>query len=99
MRLEQWVALKENFLTTPEAQAQFQQEAKVLAHLRHPNLPRVMDHFITAEGVQYLVMDFVDGMSLSQLLKARGHLTPDDVMQWLGQVLSLIHISEPTRPY
>ena len=81
MRLAQWVALKENTLATTDAQAQFEQEAKVLARLRHPNLPRVIDHFITAQGTQYLVMDFVEGMNLSELLRSRGRL-----------MLSLIHI-------
>ncbi len=98
MRLAQWVALKENNLATADAQAQFEQEAKVLARLRHPNLPRVIDHFITAQGTQYLVMDFVEGMNLSELLRSRGRLMPDEVMQWLGQIceaLNYLHSQNP----
>lgn len=98
MRLAQWVALKENTLATADAQAQFEQEAKVLARLRHPNLPRVIDHFITAQGTQYLVMDFVEGMNLSELLRSRGRLMPEEVMQWLGQIceaLNYLHSQNP----
>lgn len=98
MRLEQWVALKENTLATVDAQTQFEQEARVLARLRQPNLPRVIDHFITAQGIQYLVMDFVEGMNLSELLQSRGRLMPNEVMQWLGQIceaLNYLHSQNP----
>lgn len=97
-RLEQWVALKENMMTSAEAQAQFEREAKVLARLRHPNLPRVIDHFVTKDGVQYLVMDYVDGPNLAELLKAQGRLAPEDIRQWLGQVcdaLAYLHGQNP----
>ena len=50
MRLGQIVALKENIGGDPR---QFQQEALILANLRHSNLPRVSDHFIEPNGAQY----------------------------------------------
>lgn len=53
-RLEQWVALKENALATPEARTQFECEAKILARLHHNNRPKVFDHFVTHDGLQYL---------------------------------------------
>ena len=34
-------------------------------------------------------MDFVEGMNLSELLRSRGRLMPDEVMQWLGQICLL----------
>lgn len=98
LRLAQWVAIKENALTAAEAQTQFEQEARVLARLRHPNLPRVIDHFITSAGVQYLVMDFVDGPNLAELVRARGRQAPADVNAWLGQVcdaLTYLHSQNP----
>lgn len=97
-RLAQWVALKENALTASEAQTQFEQEARVLARLRHPNLPRVIDHFVTTAGVQYLVMDYVDGPNLAELVRARGRQTPADIAGWLGQVcdaLIYLHSQHP----
>ena len=39
------VAVKENLFTTDEYSRQFRREATLLASLRHPNLPRVTDHF------------------------------------------------------
>ena len=40
------VAVKENLFTTEEYARQFHNEATILASLRHPNLPRVIDHFV-----------------------------------------------------
>jgi formylglycine-generating enzyme required for sulfatase activity len=97
-RLEQWVALKENSLVAPEARDQFKREARVLAHLHHSNLPKVIDHFITADGAQYLVMTFIEGINLAELLAARGRQSPADVTSWLGQVcdaLTYLHSQTP----
>jgi len=57
------VAVKENLNLNPESERQFRREATLLAGLRHPNLPRVTDHFILEER-QYLVMDFIEGEDL-----------------------------------
>ena len=38
-----------------------------MAGLRHPNLPRVIDHFFIPGQGQYLVMDFVEGSSIAAL--------------------------------
>ena len=75
-RLEQWVALKENTLATADARIQFEREAKVLARLHHTHLPKVSDHFITADGAQYLVMTFIAGANLAELLASRGRQAP-----------------------
>ncbi len=69
--LNQPCALKENLDTSQEAQRQFYREATFLASLRHPNLPRVTDHFLIPGLGQYLVMDFVEGQNLADLLAAR----------------------------
>ncbi len=66
------VAIKENFFQTPQNIQQFQQEARILARLRHPGLPRVFHHF-NFEGQYYLVMDFIEGQDLWALVKKQGH--------------------------
>src|SRR5260221_6227921 len=40
------VAIKENLFVSPQFAQQFRREATLLAGLRHPNLPRVTDHFV-----------------------------------------------------
>ena len=74
------VAVKENLFLSEEYSLQFKEEARILASLRHPNLPRVLD-FCSIEGQgQYLVMDFVAGDDLRDLLKRSGPLSERDVV-------------------
>ena len=68
------VAVKENLDTTPLAHSQFDAEVKVMAALRHPNLPGISDHFTGPNGRQYLVMDYIAGETLEDLVAQRGPL-------------------------
>src|SRR5690242_10709672 len=82
------VAIKENSDSSAEAQEQFQYEAVILARLTHPNLPRVTDHFVEPSGRQYLVMDYVGGDDLRQILNKHGGPLPEaDVLTWTAQVM------------
>jgi serine/threonine protein kinase/tetratricopeptide (TPR) repeat protein len=51
------------------ALARFQQEAQAASSLSHPNILAVFDFGQTADGKPYLVMDFLEGKSLSQILE------------------------------
>lgn len=84
------VAIKENRMATPEAQRQFGREAEILARLRHPNLPRVADHFSIPGQGQYLVMDFVEGEDLQEILTRQGALPEAVALGWIGQVLDAL---------
>ena len=48
-------------------QEQFKKEAAILAGLDHPNLPRITDFFVEDDR-EYLVMDFIQGKSLEEIL-------------------------------
>jgi len=86
-----------------EAQAhdQFYREASTLARLDHPNLPKVSDYFAES-GREYLVMDFIPGHDLRQLLEeARrkdSFLEEQTVLGWIAQLcdsVSYLHTQEP----
>ncbi|MBN1179010.1 MAG: serine/threonine protein kinase, partial [Anaerolineae bacterium] len=68
---------------------QFQREAQVLAGLHHPNLPRVTD-FFQWEGNAYLVMDFVEGESLDEMIARQGPLPDSSVVEWAMQLLDAL---------
>ena len=97
--LDRPVAIKESYEDSPEGQRQFQLEAKLLARLAHPHLPRVIDYFILPGQGQYLVMEFVDGQTLEELrILAGGSLPEATALGWIVQVLdalSYIHSQEP----
>lgn len=75
------VAIKENFLPGEEHVRQFYLEANILATLRHPNLPRVTDHFTVPGSGQYLVMDYIEGTDLRQWMKTKGKLEEIEVLK------------------
>ena len=90
------VAVKENLNASPDSERQFHREASLLASLRHPNLPRVTDHFLL-EGHQYLVMDFIEGEDLHSRAQ-RQPPTVDEVMRWadaLCDALAYLHSRQP----
>ncbi|MGQ9518886.1 MAG: protein kinase domain-containing protein [Candidatus Fervidibacter sp.] len=97
LRLNSKVAVKENLDMSPESQKQFGMEARILAALRHPNLPRVQDFFV-ADGRQYLVMDYIAGESLEDIVKKRGPLPPQMAVKWMTQVMEAVHYLHSQNP-
>jgi len=92
-------ALKENLDTSLEAQRQFKSEARILGDLNHPNLPRVIDHFVIPEQGQYLVMDFVEGDDLSQVLKTTGGpLEVGQALEWINQICDALEYLHSRNP-
>ena len=81
-----------------EAVARFQQEARLLRSLRHPNLPHIYDAFGSG-GRSFLVMDFIEGKTLLQLLQEAGQpLSVDQVLHYADQlcdVLIYLHQQHP----
>jgi tRNA A-37 threonylcarbamoyl transferase component Bud32 len=72
-RLGRFVALKilaREKEKDPRFAERFTREAQALARLNHPNIVTVYD-FGEADGLYYLLMEFVDGMSLRQLLQTQ----------------------------
>ncbi len=98
-RLGSAIALKRTFFAGDEALGSaFEREARVLARMRHPVLPKVSDHF--GEGdEQFLVMEHISGDDLSKRIEAAQKPFPVSwVMVWADQLLdalSYLHSHEP----
>src|SRR6266704_1481569 len=85
------VAVKETFAFTDEQRRAFRHEAQLLANLRHWALPRVTDHFTEGEG-QFLVMEFVPGNDLEEVLGLREQqpFSFATVIEWADQLLDAL---------
>ncbi|MEU7754053.1 Stk1 family PASTA domain-containing Ser/Thr kinase [Micromonospora sp. NPDC049101] len=96
-RLERTVAVKIIHPTqAPEAQARianfvarFTDEAKTIARLTHPNVVAVYDQG-THAGLPYLVMEYVRGRTLRDVLAERRRLNPDEALAIIEQMLAAI---------
>ncbi len=76
----------------------FRREAAMLASLSHRNLPKVIDNF-EENGREYLVMELVEGRTLSDLLKKRGRPLPvDQVLGWGEQLCDVLGYLHNLRP-
>jgi eukaryotic-like serine/threonine-protein kinase len=91
LRLGNTVALKQTLLPGTHTGKAFEREARLLAGLRHPSLPKVIDHFADANG-QYLVMEYIAGDDLATLLDRRG--LPFGISEVLGWALQLLRVLE-----
>jgi len=98
VNLDMIVAIKENSFQTEDYARQFQREAKILASLRHPNLPRVFDYFVIDQQGQYLVMDFIEGNDLRQWMALDEKVTEAEVLQIgiaICDALIYLHSQDP----
>ncbi len=71
------------------ARLQFRREAEALSKLRHSNIPRVSDYFDIDEN-DYLVMDFIEGESLADILGHKKRPTERLTYAWLEQILDAL---------
>ncbi|HEX8734382.1 MAG TPA: protein kinase [Pyrinomonadaceae bacterium] len=75
----QTVALKiiKRGMDTDEIIRRFRQERQILASLNHPFITRLLDGATTADGLPYLVMEYVEGVRLDEFCRAR-NLSPEE---------------------
>jgi serine/threonine protein kinase len=97
-RFQSTVAVKRTVYDDPEMCRAFAREARLLNRLRHAALPKVSDHF-SEGGDQFLVMEFIEGADLSELLKQRKVPFPlADVLRWADQLLDALEYLHAQQP-
>ena len=97
-RLDATVAIKQTFSADERLRRQFEQEARLLAQLNHPSLPRVSDYFIE-DGRAFLVMQFISGDDLAREISRQAAPFPrQQVIAWADQLLdALIYLHTRDR--
>ena len=94
---ERYVALKlitPQFMRNEEFVQRFKREARAAGRLRHPNVVDVTDFGfaqVRGENVAYLVMEYLDGCTLGDVLKEETRLPLEWVVDILEQVSSAVH--------
>lgn len=97
-RLARTVALKETLVETDELRRAFEREARLLANLRHPALPKVLDHFSEGDGL-FLVLEFIPGDDLASVLeKGERTFTPSEVLGFADQLLDALEYLHKLNP-
>ncbi len=96
----QW-AVKEILKKDPCHLHANKKEIEMLKKLRHPHLPCIID-VIENEDSLLIVMDYIEGRSLQDLLNERGAGSQEEVLTWAGQLcdaLSYLHTRKPAIIY
>jgi serine/threonine-protein kinase len=70
----------------PKVKARFEREVGTIAELEHPNTIQVYDFGSTPEGILYIVMEFLQGRSLADLLEKEGALPPERALRIVQQI-------------
>ena len=98
LRLGHTVALKQTLTADVELWKHFEQEARLLAQLNHPVLPRVTDYF-TEGNRAFFVMQFIDGLDLAEIIAQQpGPFPQKAVIAWADQLLdALIYLHSHAR--
>jgi formylglycine-generating enzyme required for sulfatase activity/serine/threonine protein kinase len=93
------VALKETLVGADSGwRRAFEREAGLLANLRHPVLPKVTDFFSEGDS-EFLVMEFIPGYDLGELLELRGAPFPQNqVLRWGNQLLTVLDYLHSHQP-
>ena len=93
------VALKQTLASDEVLRRAFRREARLLAALHHPALPRVLDHFEDA-GELFLAMEYVPGDDLgARLAQRRAPFSIEEVLAWADTLLdALEYLHRHTPP-
>lgn len=64
--------LRQSVAGDSELKRRFLEEAKTATRLKHPNIGTIYDFALDDNGTAYLVMEFIDGVTLAELMKSQG---------------------------
>ncbi len=76
-------------VATPDSLARFEREAKVAGKVSHPAMTAVID-FGVEQGTPYIVMEYVNGEELAELIERSGPMSPRRAVAVMRQIVSLL---------
>lgn len=74
----------------PHASERFSREARAAARLKHPNVVSIYDFGVTVDGLQYLVMELIEGKSLRATIRQQGPLTASMAAEITNQMCAAL---------
>jgi tRNA A-37 threonylcarbamoyl transferase component Bud32 len=88
--------LSTHFKDDPDFNKRFAREAKTMAQLRHPNIITIHDYG-DQDGLPYIVMEYLTGETLSQILTSRGHIPLEEALPVLQDLASALDYAHQLR--
>jgi WD40 repeat protein len=88
--IKQFFPQMEGTTAAQKAAELFTQEASALEQLDYPNIPKLLAYFITPDGRQYLVQEFINGQNLRDELAQQGQFSSAQVKELLTTILATL---------
>ncbi|UCF39628.1 MAG: serine/threonine protein kinase, partial [Gemmatimonadota bacterium] len=85
--------MAQSMASDPEAIARFNREAANAARINHPNACQIYDFGETRDGTIFLAMEFIEGESLSDLLRREGRLSLERAAKIVRQTAAALQIA------
>jgi eukaryotic-like serine/threonine-protein kinase len=79
--------LRPHYASDPETLTRFEREAQATSEIEHPNVVRTLDYNISADP-PYLIMEYVAGPDLKEILQEHGAFSPEDAVTTIVQILA-----------
>ncbi len=80
--------LPKSFASNKDNVSRFEREARAVARLNHPNIVQVFDMGQDSEGTYFIVMEFVEGSTLSEIIKEKGKFSEKMALGAMAQACS-----------
>jgi serine/threonine protein kinase len=82
--------LKQEFATVPEVAERFMREARTMARLKHPRAAIIFDAGHLAGGRPFIVMEYVEGSTLAEVLTREGTFEPERAVQVASEICDVL---------
>ena len=86
-------SLKPELAASPRIAERFKQEALAAGRVRHPNAIDVTDYGVDKENIPFIVMELVEGETLSEVLRRDGPLTIERAANILRQICGALDVA------
>jgi predicted Ser/Thr protein kinase len=82
--------IKPEFASDPDVADRFMREARTMAKLRHPHAAMIFDAGNLPDGRHFIIMEFVEGHTLSEALQTEGRFTPERAVRIASDVCDVL---------
>jgi eukaryotic-like serine/threonine-protein kinase len=80
-------------VSSHDALTRFQREIAAIERLRHPNVVRAFQHGTLADGRPFMVMEYLEGSSLREVIRDRGAIPPEELLTILGPICDALTVA------
>ncbi|HYJ45715.1 MAG TPA: serine/threonine-protein kinase [Pyrinomonadaceae bacterium] len=82
--------IKPEYASDPDVADRFMREARTMARLRHPHAAMIFDAGILPDGRHFIIMEFVEGRTLSETLEREGRFSPERAVRIASDICDVL---------